>query len=91
VGLGEYLAKYRVIVIFSRPVFYTLGSVISTNDLESEAVATLKVKGSFAYKEFPRVVILNAKGHEPTQKGAERFYRIYFLYHGRPEKSIEMG
>ena len=31
-----------------------------------------------------RVVLLNAKGHEPTRKGAERSRRIYFFTINRP-------
>lgn len=38
-----------------------------------------------------RVVILNAKEHEPTRKGAERFNRIYFFVFVWPEKITEMG
>jgi hypothetical protein len=38
-----------------------------------------------------RVVILNAKEHEPTRKGAERFNRIYFFVFVWPEKITETG
>ena len=35
-----------------------------------------KIKTFLRFSFFSRVVILNAKEHEPTRQGAERFYRI---------------
>ena len=50
-----------------------------------------KCKSFFTHILFSRVVILNAKEHEPTRKGAERFNRIYFFVFVWPEKITETG
>ena len=36
-------------------------------------------RGNFLCPFGPQVVTLNAKEHEPTRRGAERFCRIYFF------------
>ena len=50
-----------------------------------------KINPFFKKIQVTRVVILNAKEHEPTRQGAERFYRIYFFVFVWPEKIMETG